>query len=179
MKKLLSLKAWQLFVICLLGYITLPYGIGEIIDAISGILFVVWMYAIGYYGEEKLRLMGLPAKNFELFRFNVYFIIILGVLMNILFFVWTPEEGMFDSFESWFIIPIMMILYFLYAMLHSLVFVSKTISELERKQPASFGDFVVNLVLLVIFVIGVWFLVPKVKKYLVGEYDEANLFESI
>lgn len=178
MKKILELKAWPLFLVSIAGYAILPSPFEEITGLLSLGVLTLWEYSIGYLGEQRLRLIGLPRKNLLLYQINTVYIVAISLCLILI-----PGylEGLkVDNFlrESVaLIVPAG--LYLLFAAFHVLVFNAKILTELEARQPASFGMFINNLLLLFFFPIGVWFLVPKVKKHLVEEYDEANLFESI
>ena len=72
-----------------------------------------------------------------------------------------------------------MILYAIFAVFQVIIFASQTLAELEIGKPAGIRQFGLNLVLFVVFIVGLWLLAPKVRKYLVDEYHEVNPFESI
>jgi hypothetical protein len=179
MKKILTLKHWQLFLVSITGYLILPSPFEEITGLISLGVLTVWEYSIGYYGEQRLRLMGLPRKNLSLYQVNTLFLLVVGTCV---IFLSSYMENNFQGInypEEWVITFVMLAIYLIYAAIQILVFNARTITELESREPAGFNDFFSNLLLFLFFPIGVWFLVPKVKKQLVDEYDEANLFESI
>jgi hypothetical protein len=179
MRKILFLKAWQLFVIVLVTYLPLPSPIGEIVGLSAAVTITLWQYSVGYYGEQKLRLMGIAPKNLLLFQVNCIYIIAVVILSVVALVFLQSDSQSVTQFESWMIILIVLFLYLVFAAIQVLIFTSQTLAELEIGKPASFREFRLNLLLFVIFVVGVWILTPKVRRYLVEEYNDVNPFESI
>ena len=72
MKKILEFKHWHLFILIVLtGAWTSPSPLKEIINSIALVTFLIWIYAIGIYGQEKLEYLKLPTLNSKLFKINI------------------------------------------------------------------------------------------------------------
>jgi hypothetical protein len=81
MKKLLSFKHWQLFLLIIIcGAWTSPSPLKEIINSMAVVTFTLWIYAIGVYGQDRIAELGLKTMNVKLFKANV---IIVGSLFLI------------------------------------------------------------------------------------------------
>ena len=89
MKKILKFKHWNLFILIVLtGAWTSPSPLKEIINSISILTFMIWIYAIGIYGQEKLELLNLPTLKTELFKINI----VLFPILLIISFLILPEQ---------------------------------------------------------------------------------------
>jgi hypothetical protein len=84
MKRILSFKHWQLFILIFItGAWVSPSPLNEIVHSVSIVTFSIWIYSIGVYGQERIQQLGLPAMNVKLFKANA---IIVPVLLFVVFF---------------------------------------------------------------------------------------------
>lgn len=164
MKKILKFKHWNLFILIVLtGAWTSPSPLKEIINSISILTFMIWIYAIGIYGQEKLELLNLPTLKTELFKINI----VLFPILLIISFLILPEqtaENTQSEFNIRTIIIIPITLYMFFAFFQTLVFACKTISMLELKRKVEFSEFLKNLLLTLFLIFGIWVLQPKITK---------------
>tara|TARA_R110002049_G_scaffold288687_1_gene471304 strand:- start:558 stop:1076 length:519 start_codon:yes stop_codon:yes gene_type:complete len=164
MKKILKFKNWQLFILIVLtGAWTSPSPLKEIINSIALITFLIWIYAIGIYGQKKLESLKLPTLKTKLFEINI----ILFPILLIVSFLLSPEqtaENTQAEFNTLTILLIPIALYMFFAFFQTIVFACKTISMLELKREVKFSDYFVNLILILFLFIGIWILQPKITK---------------
>ena len=164
MKKILKFKHWNLFILIVLtGAWTSPSPLKEIINSISILTFMIWIYAIGIYGQEKLELLNLPTLKTELFKINI----VLFPILLIISFLILPEqtaENTQSEFNIRTIIIIPITLYMFFAFFQTLVFACKTISMLELKREVEFSEYLKNLLLTLFLIFGIWVLQPKITK---------------
>jgi hypothetical protein len=164
MKKILKFKHWNLFILIVLtGAWTSPSPLKEIINSISILTFMIWIYAIGIYGQEKLELLNLPTLKTELFKINI----VLFPILLIVSFLILPEqtaENTQSEFNIRTIIIIPITLYMFFAFFQTLVFACKTISMLELKREVEFSEYLKNLLLTLFLIFGIWVLQPKITK---------------
>jgi len=164
MKKILSYKHWQLFLlIVILGSWTSPSPLKEIINSISVITFTIWIYAIGVYGQEIVAALGLPTLNLKLFRVNVLLIPIFLIMV----FMLAPEQtdgNTAKEFNPQTILLIPIALYLCFALFQTVIFACKTLATIELKREVKFGDYFVYLILIGMLIIGIWIVQPKVTK---------------
>ena len=85
MERILNFKHWHLFLLIVLtGAWTSPSTTKEIINSISIITALIWIYSIGFYGQAKITELGLPELNLKHFKFNIILIPVLIVLIYII-----------------------------------------------------------------------------------------------
>mgnify|MGYP000007594180 FL=1 len=164
MKKILEFKHWHLFILIVLtGAWTSPSPLKEIINSVALVTFLIWIYAIGIYGQEKLEYLKLPTLNSKFFKINI----ILFPILLILSFLLSPEqtaENTQAEFNAQTIVLIPISLYMFFALFQTIVFSCKTLAMIELKREVNFSDYLVNFILMLFFIIGVWILQPKVTK---------------
>ena len=94
MKRILTFKHWQLFLLIVItGAWTSPSPLKEIINSISLITFTIWIYSIGVYGQERVATLGLPPLNLKLFKTNILLLPILLIIV----FILAPEQTADDT----------------------------------------------------------------------------------
>ena len=164
MKKVLKFKHWQLFILIVLtGAWTSPSPLKEIINSIAIITFLIWIYSIGIYGQEKLESLKIPTLNTKLFKINI---ILFPILLIITFLLPTEQttENTQVEFNTQTILLTPISLYMFFALFQTIVFSCKTLAMIELKREVKFSDYLVNLILMLFFIIGVWILQPKITK---------------
>ena len=175
MKKLLSFKHWQLFLLIFIcGAWISPSPFKEIINGVAVVTFTLWIYSIGIYGQDRIAELGLKPMNLKLFKANV---IIVGVVLFISLF-FSAIQGQVsqttaNSFELKDILYTVGGLYVTYAMVQTVIVACKTIAKIEYKREVSFGDYFNNLLLMLFFFVGIWFLQPKINRLIANEEEVA------
>ena len=164
MKKILKFKHWQLFILIVLtaGW-TSPSPLQEIVRLIGLTVFLIWVYTIGIYGQEKLESLKLPTLNTKFFKINI----VLFPILLIISFLLSPEqtaENTQAGFNAQTILLIPISIYMFFALFQTIVFSCKTLAMIELKRDVKFSDYLVNLILILFLIIGVWILQPKITK---------------
>ncbi len=158
MRKLLMLKHWQLVMVIILPAILFsatPFG--EIIGAACGILFLLWIYAIGYYGQKQIHALGLQPMNLKLFQVNV-------LLLPIVLLVSKLPAFAIETSNLLNIVGIVLGIYSGFAAFQVLLFAGKTLAELEYRRKVFFGEYVRNSLQIIVFILGVWNLQTRVNR---------------
>ncbi len=159
---MIKLKHWQLF--CL---IALPSAfissspLQETVRFTGFIIFLLWIYSIGIFGQKKLKILKLESKNLRLFKINV-FICPLTILLVLLITYGKTESG----FTPTFFIVTPFALYFIFSFFHITFFAIKTLTAIELNREVEFSDYSKNLFLMFFLLIGAWIIQPKVTKYI-------------
>ncbi len=177
MKKLLSFKHWQLFLLIVIcGAWTSPSPLKEIINSISVVVFILWIHAVGVYGQDRIAELGLQPMNVKLFKTNV---IIIGTL-SLAGLIYSATQGQTNEtnsvtniFELKDILFVIAVLYLLFAIFQTIFFACKTITKIEFRREVLFGDYFTNLLLMSFFFFGVWILQPKINRLIAIEEEVA------
>ena len=164
MKSILTFKPWLLFLLMVIpGAWSSPSPLNEIIHLIGIATWTVWIYSIGFWGQEVVAKLGLPALNMRLFTINCMLIPFSFVIF--IFFVFNQTA---DNTPSGIIIQsIVLILapfHLIVAILHTAFFACKTFATIELNREVTFGDYAGNFMLMLFFFIGVWIIQPKVTR---------------
>jgi hypothetical protein len=175
MKKLLTFRHWQLFLLIgICGAWTSPGPLVEIVKSVAVVTFTLWIYAIGFYGQERIAALGLKPMNLKLFKANTVIVGSFFLIMLAFFAIHGDVDPVrSNTFELKDIICIPFELYFVFAMGQPVFFACKTITKIEYKREVSFFDCVNNFLLMFFFFIGIWFLQPKVNK-LIARKEEVS-----
>jgi hypothetical protein len=178
MKKLLSFKHWQLFLLIFIcGAWTSPSPLKEIINSVAVVKFTLWIYAIGVYGQDRIAELGLKTMNVKLYKTNVIVLAIL-FLVILIYSVTQPEvaeaNNVTNTFEAKDIVNIIGGLYFVFAVFQTIIFACKTIAKIELRREVAFGDYFTNLILMFFFFVGIWILQPKINR-LIATIEEQEI----
>ena len=204
-KTFLEAKHWQLFGLTV--GISLLYQIFLIFSIVSGgdemeemfIRFIVFLPLIGVifllvlYGWVWSVGVGLQKKipqdlrlNVKFFKWTVifpfiYITLILGTLSYAFSSDWDYIEQYIDLLDSALFIILPMHYFTLFCLFYQLYFVSKTIKTMELQRKVTFGDYIGELVLVLLFPIGIWFVQPKINKFAQSDYmvDEDDYTKQI
>jgi len=159
MKFLITIKHWQLFLfLTIYGFWPFESSIFNSIKYLGIALFVLWAFAIGYYGQKELTRLNLKGNN--LYGIVSCLIFILLTLITSKFYKEFPLElnKLADHF-----LPIL-ILIALIAALYIFFFAAKTLAKIEFKDDVVFDDYFSNFLLIGIPIIGIWTLQPKINR---------------
>ena len=204
-KTFLEAKHWQLFGLTV--GISLLYQIFLIFSIVSGgdemeemfIRFIVFLPLIGVifllvlYGWVWSVGVGLQKKipqdlrlNVKFFKWTVifpfiYITLILGTLSYAFSSDWDYIEQYIDLLDSALFIILPIHYFTLFCLFYQLYFVSKTIKTMELQRKVTFGDYIGELVLVLLFPIGIWFVQPKINKFAQSDYmvDEDDYIKHI
>jgi hypothetical protein len=169
MKRILRFKHWQLFLLIIITSAwTSPSPLKEIINSISFVTMTIWLYAIGFYGQEKLRETNLPTLSLKLFKTNIIIMPILLIIIICLLPEQTGEDVETEfTWQTIMLIPV--VLYFFFAAFQTTIFACKTLSTIELKREVKFNDYALNLILILFFIVGIWILQPKVTRLIASD----------
>lgn len=179
MKKLLSLKHWQLFLLLIgiplvlesiaIGLIiatkdpTALFMVVPIMMIGSTGVFFGWFWALGTNLHAKLPL----GVKMNLTRFKVFLLIpaiYIGLISIFIFgaFKTIPHKGEMN----WQIIPVIFPLHFfaMFCIFYCLYFIAKEIKAVELQRPVTFSDFAGEFLLIWFYPIGIWIIQPRINK---------------
>lgn len=178
MRGILRTPHWVLFTLALCTFLNFSGYVDEVVKIFASGVVMLWTFAVGYYGEQKRRLMGLQRRSLALFQFNSFYTIAFSTAA--VFAEGLVVDGAVrPGYEVLSVFFLVGLIYLVFAAIHVVVFSARTIAEVEQEGPVAFSGYFGKLLMLLFFAIGVWMLQPVVKRYLIEEYDEVNPFESI
>lgn len=153
MKKILSFKHWQLFILIIVcGAWISPSPFQEIINGIAFLTFMVWVYSISSFGKENIVFFDKTGMNFSLFKINVLVIVAAVIISWVLPSLFGTINGDTMSVRD---IPFLFFgVYLFYAIFHVIIFTSKVIAMLTERREVSFGDYFQNLLQSSFFLLG-------------------------
>ncbi|HEY5746134.1 MAG TPA: hypothetical protein VIU12_08670 [Chryseolinea sp.] len=159
MKFFLTAKHWQIFILLCIGIAINSFtivGQPEITTVlrVTGLLISFsWQLSVGH-GLYNF----LPAKvemNYNLFVIN-WFVFIVAYCAVLIF---SDGEGMI--FTGVAALPMF---YVAYAFVHILIFPGRLLTSVEMRKEAAFGDYIVTVVLMFFWPIGIWFIQPRINE---------------
>jgi hypothetical protein len=164
MQIFLRLKHWQLFglffiwqIVSIIASITEQTLMAFITGLLFDVIFFGWLYTLG--ANLNKRLPNKIKMNLILFK---WFIVIL--IIYVVFY------GMFIS-NFWLnkctysiasILPFQFLAMF--CMLYCFYFVAKSLKTVELQRPVTFNDYAGEFFLIMLFIIGIWFIQPRINK---------------
>ena len=158
MRKILSLKHWQLSLLFLTGAWISPSPLKEIINSISIITFLLWIYSIVIFGQEKAKTIGISYPlNTKFFKLNILLIILFYPIV-----LFDPSSG--PDINLLTVIFGLSGCYIIFGILYATAAAAKTIESLGQKRNVPFSDYFLTFILMLFSIIGVWIIQPKVNK---------------
>jgi hypothetical protein len=189
MKKLLTLKHWQIFMILIglpvilqiVGMIAMISGKNRTIALLSFpimlLLFIAiffgWFYALATSLNKRLPdTVRMNLTKFKWFLFiPVAYMLILSVFMVGLFTnMSNPHQPPIQIFAL--VVPLH--LFSMFCIFYCLYFTAKSLKAVELQRPVSFGDYAGEFFLLWFFPVGVWIIQPRVNKMFVSSPDDGK-----
>jgi hypothetical protein len=158
MKWIISIKHWQLFLITVLpAAIVMAGPLKLIINAIGLAFGLIWCYSIVSLGQKDARSLEIEPLNLRWFNLNVG-------LVPVLFFIiaLVPED--LEVTNPLTILAMLSSVYFVIAMIQILVHTGKTFVMLEKGRPVKRDDYLLTVLLLFMFIVGIWILQPKANR---------------
>ena len=140
-------------------------------------VFFSWFWSIVHGFDKKIP----PALKLKTGRFKFFFFFPLFYMIFFLFLM----AGAFDGIETGssyvgpgiFQIILPLHLFAMFCMFYMVYFVSKTIKTAELQKKVGFGDYIAEFFLLWFYIIGIWFIQPKVNK--LANSDFRSLIDTI
>jgi hypothetical protein len=189
MKKLLTLKHWQLFGLLviipmiiqffIMGYlltnnnpsimqITFPFVIIVYIG-----LFFGWFYVLGTNLYRKLP----PTATMNLTKFKIFLFIPVIYIIFISIFM----AGMFSNISTGvpptpgiFAVIFPLHLFAMFCIFYCLYFNAKALKTVEWQRPVTFSDFAGEFFLIWFFPIGIWIIQPRINKLFDSSIENEN-----
>jgi hypothetical protein len=159
MKLFLTLKHWQLLLLLMVyGFWSFEELILNNIQYIGIAVFVLWAFAIGYYGQKHIETAGLKRMNVLLLTCSTVFILI--TIVAVKFYTELPQDLYKEMDYS---LPLMVFVA-IAAGMYVLFFAAKTIAKIEYRSEVTFDDCFTNFLLILIFIWGIWILQPKINR---------------
>ena len=189
MKAFLSLKHWQLFLLLVGLPFFFEFVMMGIIIASSNIepmevffpLFMItfigvffgWLYSLGINLYKRLPAtvkMNLTAFKFFLI-FPVVYMLCLSVFIGGMFFSTfsgntsgTNAVGTANSNPAIFLLIFPIHLFAMFCIFYCIYFIAKALKAAEWQRPVTAGDYIGEFFLLWFYIVGVWFIQPRVNK---------------
>lgn len=161
MKFLVTIKHWQLILmLAIYGFWPFETSVFNSIRYLGLSLFVLWAFAIGYYGQKKLEGLNLKRNNVKGISWCTIFILL--TILSAKFYTQFPSNIhlFLDRF-----LPIFVFISVI-AGLYMLFFAAKTLAKIEFQHDVNSNDYFSNFFLMAIPLIGIWILQPKVNRLL-------------
>ncbi len=184
MKRLLTLKHWQLFLLlfalpftCQLlmgGFLFMARDISRVLAVFPVImllyvgLFFSWFYALGTNLHKRLpATVPMSLTKFKLFLFMPAIYMILLMAGMELMFAGNKVNIQPNPLIFLFIVP--MHLFSMFCIIYCLYFNAKALKAAELQRPVTFNDFIGEFFLLWFFPVGIWILQPRINKIAASE----------
>ncbi len=166
MKRLLKLEAWQVFVFLILPAI---FASNDLLW-LSVIWSIVFFSAVLYLGLQ-LHKAALPyyKANKTKFIVNTVFMAAYLAAIAILFNFFTNVTNNFQQ-HGWVLLALFAgHVYFAYCLIYLAIFFAKLLTALEFGRVEKFDSYAGNFFLIIFLVVGVWWIYPKITRFLAKE----------
>jgi len=159
MKSLLTLKHWQFFLLLMIyGFWPFEGSLFNTVKYIGIAVFILWAFAVGYYGQEQIERLGLKRMNVPLLIGDTIFI--LTTIIAAKFYTDLPP---YVDKTMDYTLPVLVFMAVV-AGFHVFFFAAKTLAKVEYQREVKFDDYFTNFLLMTIFLWGIWILQPKINK---------------
>ena len=135
--------------------------INNLLARIGGIFFLGWLYAIGHRANEKLVSKGMNLNVFKYFNWAVI-LIVASYILSV--FTTTEVHSVIGRIHINYVTPMYLPIIILFAFLTTMFIAAKTLVSAELNKEASIGEFWPTFLLMIIAVVGLWFIKPRVQK---------------
>jgi hypothetical protein len=157
-----KIKSWQLFLLLFLP----SFFIKSTWTLIIVPLFVLtiisfWSLSIGVLGQKKISDLGLKNHKTIFFKIACIFMPMSWLIIAIDLYK-VIDFGELSYLIEHLLFPFSFI--FIFSSIYMIYFVSKTISSLNLRKGINLPDFIVTIILLVFFPVGLWIIQPKLNK---------------
>lgn len=167
MKLVLRLKHWQVFIILLVAMAvnnisveTIP-GAAAIIPLLGGITCFLFWLAVGH------RLYQLLLDKIDL-HYNFFLInSFVWLLTYAAIYILSDGQGMtFTGIEA------LLFFYVFFAFFHFLLFPIRILKSIERNEKVQVSECIGDILLVIFFPIGIWFLQPRINKVAISNHED-------
>ncbi len=138
-----------------------------------------WMYAVGIHIQGKLpSSVVMPIKTFKIF---LVFPLVYMVAISILLFRTFGDPSFFEEEPVALATGILLIIPFhlfsMFCIFYCIWFVAKSLKAAELQRQVTFSDYVGEFMLFWFFVVGVWFLQPRINKMFGNSTENEPVYE--
>lgn len=192
MKKFLTLKHWQLFVLLIvipmvLQFITISsvvlnndptvmlFVLPIMIIIMMGTFFG-WFYSLGINLHKKLPpTVKMSLTRFKIFLFIplIYISIIPVVMFDVFYNIFSNEQP--DPAIFALIFPVH--LFSMFCIFYCLYFNAKALKSVEWQRPVTFSDFAGEFFLIWFFPVGVWIIQPRINRLFEDRTNDDKILE--
>jgi hypothetical protein len=159
MERILNFKHWQLFLLIIIPTSYISKSDVLIFIKLFGILISsIWVYSVVVYGNKKIIELNLPKINLKLFSINILLIPILCLFVFLYFYKGYGQSGVLKLIWN------IVMFYWLFAILQTILIAAKTLITIELKRKATFSDYFWTYFFMINLFIGIWFIQPKINK---------------
>jgi len=129
-------------------------------------MYMIWFYATGLAGAEKLKSMELSIKGFRFYNL----VIIANVAIDLFFLFSDPDYFIYNKHSLNITLPKPVVVYLIgiAIILIIKILTAKMILSIENKRIVKFKDYYITLILLLIPYIGILFVHYRVKEEIAG-----------
>jgi hypothetical protein len=164
MKKILTLPAWQVFLLLIIPcFFPDETLVGTILTIIWAAFIAYCIYFLGASLYQKL-----PAGHdlkIKRFHFNLLFPVVYLTIVSILFRGgYEINQNDYQEYGWTLAIILPLHLFTMYCIFYTIWFIAKCIATIENNKMVGFDSYAGNFFLIWFFPIGVWFIQPKVRK---------------
>ena len=129
--------------------------------SIGGICLLAWLFAIGHKANEKLVSQGVNLNSFRLFNWAVILIVLSFILM---LFLSKDVNTTVNGMQLHYVTPLFLPVIFFLTFLITILIAAKALVSAELNKEAGFGEYFTTALLMMVAVIGLWFIQPRVQK---------------
>lgn len=191
MKNFLTLKHWQLFILLFgIPFIFQSLTMGTIISQrnpiefmqyfpimmiVVMVLFFSWFYTLGTNLHTKLP--GTVSMNLTRFKIFLFIPLVYMIFLSVMLFNLFSNMTLLNANPKIAIFVLILIpvhLFSMFCIFYCLYFISKSLKSVELQKEVTFNDFSGEFFLFWFFLIGVWFLQPRINKLFDSISDEEN-----
>ena len=159
MKFLITIKHWQLFLfLTIYGFWPFESSIFNSIKYLGIALFVLWAFAIGYYGQKKLEEINIKRNNVKGILYCTFYI--LTIILIAKFYNQFPLNIhlLIDK-----LLPVLIFIAII-AGFYLFFFAAKTLAKIEYQNDVISDDYFSNFILMAFPILGIWILQPKINR---------------
>lgn len=184
MKRFLTLKHWQLFLLFIgvpiifqfIATVSIVTSINPtdtnpivtiVIFPIMMVLFIGllfgWLYSVGVNLYKKLPV----AASMNIVRFKFFLFIPVVYMLLLLVFMFGMSSNTYSGGQADVVVLILILplhLFSMFCIFYCLYFNAKVLKAVELQRPVTFGDFAGEFFLIWFFPIGVWIIQPRINK---------------
>ncbi|HET6225858.1 MAG TPA: hypothetical protein VFF27_06235 [Bacteroidia bacterium] len=164
MKHILALKHWHLFIILWVLFRWPTHSPSrDFFHFLGACVFFWWIYAIGVYGQQQLKRIGLATSKTVFFKLQIIASILFFALMKIALLAPLLPDAL-SFLDAYLLVGILLGICLIATTIYTVLFSIKTLTILEMKKKVVASDYIFSFILVFLFLSGVWVLQPKANR---------------